>query len=465
MDSKNIVNNVSLGYYDGMKIKLPENAKKILDTMHEAGFEAYVVGGCVRDAILGREPGDWDITTNAVPADIKRLFKRTVDTGIEHGTVTVMFGKEGYEVTTYRIDGKYEDSRHPSEVTFTKNLVEDMKRRDFTINAMAYNEQEGLIDKFGGIEDLNNKLIRCVGEPRERFSEDALRIMRAVRFSAQLDYDIEEKTRDAIKELSPTLEKISAERIQVELVKLLLSDHPDRLRTAYELGITKVILPEFDACMNTEQNNIHHAYSVGEHIIQTLLNIRSDRVLRLTMLMHDIAKPATMTVDEDGVSHFYGHDIKGVEMAKEIFHRLKFDRKTTDRVCNLIRYHDERYPATERNVRRAMNRVGAQDYPLLLEVRKADTLSQSEYKREEKLQLLEQTGQIYKEITEKGECISLGDLKVSGKDLIDLGITPGKNIGNVLHAMLEDVLDYPEHNTREYLLEPERLRNEFMKDQ
>ncbi|MCR5556445.1 MAG: CCA tRNA nucleotidyltransferase [Butyrivibrio sp.] len=448
-----------------MKIKLPENAKKILDTMHEAGFEAYIVGGCVRDAILGREPGDWDITTNALPADIKRLFKRTIDTGIEHGTVTVMFGKEGYEVTTYRIDGKYEDSRHPSEVTFTKSLVEDMKRRDFTINAMAYNEEEGLIDKFGGIEDLNNRLIRCVGEPRERFSEDALRIMRAVRFSAQLDYEIEDRTKEAIKELAQTLRKISAERIQVELVKLLVSDHPDKLRCAYELGITKVILPEFDACMTTEQNNIHHAYSVGEHIIQTLLNIRADRVLRLTMLMHDIAKPATISVDSKGVSHFYGHEEKGVEMARDFFLRLKFDRKTMDQACNLIRYHDERYEPTARNVRRAMNRVGVEDYPLLLEIREADTLSQSDYMREEKLELLKQTRRVYEEIIEKRECVTLGDLKVSGKDLINIGIMPGKQIGVILNAMLEDVLDNPEHNTKEYLLEPERLRKEYMKDQ
>ncbi len=448
-----------------MKIKLPENAKKILDTMHEAGFEAYVVGGCVRDAILGREPGDWDITTNAVPEDIKRLFKRTIDTGIEHGTVTVMFGKEGYEVTTYRIDGKYEDSRHPSEVTFTKSLVEDMKRRDFTINAMAYNEEEGLIDKFGGIEDLENRLIRCVGEPRERFSEDALRIMRAVRFSAQLDYDIEDRTKEAVKELAPTLEKISAERIQVELVKLLVSDHPDRIRTAYELGITKVILPEFDACMETEQNNIHHAYSVGEHIIQTLLNIRADKVLRLTMLMHDIAKPATISLDSEGVSHFYGHEEKGVEMAKDFFVRLKFDRKTMDQACNLIRYHDDRYPATAQNVRRAMNRVGIEDYPLLLEVREADTLSQSEYQRDEKLDNLRQMRQLYEEIIKKKDCVTLGDLAVKGTDLIELGIMPGKKIGVVLHAMLEDVIDNPEHNSKEYLLEPERLRKEFLKDQ
>ncbi|WP_035789730.1 CCA tRNA nucleotidyltransferase [Butyrivibrio sp. XBB1001] len=446
-----------------MKINLPDNAKIILDTIHQAGYEAYVVGGCVRDAVLGRIPGDWDITTNALPQDIKKLFRRTIDTGIEHGTVTVMMGKEGYEVTTYRIDGKYEDNRHPSEVTFTKNLTEDMKRRDFTINAMAYSEEEGLIDRFGGIEDIKKGLIRCVGEPRERFSEDALRIMRAIRFSAQLDYSIEEKTKEAIKELSPTLEKISAERIQVELVKLLLSDHPEKMRDAYELGITKVILPEFDACMETDQNNIHHAYSVGEHIIKAMEEIRPDRVLRLTMLMHDMAKPATITVDEEGISHFHGHDVEGVKMAKDIFRRLKFDRDTMDKVCNLILHHDERFEATPRNVRRAMNRVGVDAFNDWLEVRHADTLAQSEFAREDKLRDIEDIRALYEEILREKECVTLKDLAVNGKDLIELGVTPGKTIGNILSNMLLDVLDNPEHNTREYLLEPERLRD-FMRD-
>nr|WP_297703582.1 CCA tRNA nucleotidyltransferase [uncultured Butyrivibrio sp.] len=440
-----------------MKIKLPDNAKKILDTIHAAGFEGYVVGGCVRDAVLGRTPGDWDITTNALPQDIKKLFRRTIDTGIEHGTVTVMMGKEGYEVTTYRIDGKYEDNRHPSEVTFTKSLTEDMKRRDFTINAMAYNEEEGLIDRFGGIDDINAGIIRCVGNPIERFSEDALRIMRAIRFSAQLGYEIEEETKKAIIELAPTLEKISAERIQVELVKLLISDHPDKMRDAYELGITKVFLPEFDACMKTEQNNIHHCYNVGEHIIRSMLNIRPDKVLRLTMLMHDMGKPVTMTIDDEGKYHFYGHDIKGVDIAKNIFRRLKFDRNTMDRVCNLIKYHDVRFPATARNVRRAMNRVGASEFPYLIEVRVADTLAQSEYKRQEKLDLVRETREIYEEIVRNNECVTLKDLAVNGKDLIERGITPGKEIGEVLNAMLSDVIDNPEHNKKEYLLEPERL--------
>ena len=447
-----------------MIIKMPDNAKKILDTMHKAGFEAYVVGGCVRDALLGREPMDWDITTNALPEDTKKLFRRTIDTGIEHGTVTVMMGKEGYEITTYRIDGKYEDNRHPSEVTFTKNLTEDMKRRDFTINAMAYNEEEGLIDKFGGVDDLNNRVIRCVGEPMERFSEDALRIMRAVRFSAQLDYSIEVRTAAAVKELAPTLKKISAERIQVELIKLLESDHPEKFMDLYELGITKVILPEFDTCMVTKQKNPHHVYDVGTHIVKSLEYVRADKVLRLSMLLHDIGKPATIKSDEEGIDHFHGHAELGAKMAHSIFRRLKFDRETMDRVCNLIKYHDYRFPAEPRNVRRAINKVGVEDFPLLLEVKYADTMAQSMYYRKEKLEALEEIRKLYDTIIEEKECVTLKQLAVGGRELIALGISPGKQIGDILSAMLSDVIDNPEHNTKEYLLEPERLKNVYMKE-
>ena len=448
-----------------MKIEIPKNAKMILDTMHDAGYEAYIVGGCVRDAILGKEPSDWDITTNALPAQVKELFRRTIDTGIEHGTVTVMAGKEGYEVTTYRIDGKYEDSRHPSEVTFTRDLLEDMKRRDFTINAMAYNEEEGLVDRFGGIEDLNNRIIRCVGEPTERFTEDALRIMRAVRFAAQLDYDIEEKTVAAIKGLSPTLKKISAERIQTELVKLLTSDHPEKIRLAYELGITAVVLPEFDRCMETGQNNIHHMYTVGEHTVVALENIRNDKLLRLTMLMHDFGKPATMTIDEEGVTHFKGHAALGSKMAKDILKRLKFDRDTMDRVSNLVKYHDDRYEPSPSVIRRAINRVGEEDFPLLFDIRYADTMAQSTYMRQEKLLLIEETRKVYQDIIDQKDCVSLKSLAVNGKDLISLGIKPSKQMGDILKAMLEDVLEDPSRNTKDYLLEPERLRNKYMKDQ
>ncbi|MBQ8596767.1 MAG: CCA tRNA nucleotidyltransferase, partial [Lachnospiraceae bacterium] len=260
-------------------ITLPEKVKFIIDTIMDAGYEAYAVGGCIRDSILGRIPDDWDITTSATPDQVKELFKRTVDTGIQHGTVTVMLDKEGFEVTTYRIDGEYEDSRHPKEVTFTANLVEDLKRRDFTINAMAYNDKAGLVDVFEGIQDIERKMIRCVGCPKERFTEDALRMMRAVRFSAQLGYEIEENTAVAIKELAGNLVNISAERIQVELVKLVTSPHPENLRIAYETGITKVILPEFDVCMETVQNNPHHCYTVGEHTLKSMQSIQPDKVL------------------------------------------------------------------------------------------------------------------------------------------------------------------------------------------
>ena len=235
-----------------MKITLPRKVLMIINNLQLHGYEAFAVGGCVRDSILARRPEDWDITTSAKPEEIKRLFRRTVDTGIEHGTVTVIIGKDSYEVTTYRVDGAYEDGRHPKEVRFTSRLEEDLQRRDFTINAMAYNDDVRLVDVFGGMKDLNHHLIRCVGDPRERFSEDALRILRAVRFSAQLNFPIEPDTAEAIKELAPTLEKISAERIQAELVKLLVSPHPERIRDAYELGITKVILPEWDAMAGVE---------------------------------------------------------------------------------------------------------------------------------------------------------------------------------------------------------------------
>lgn len=262
-----------------MVLTIPEKVEFIINKLETAGFEAYAVGGCVRDSILGRKPDDWDITTSAKPEQVKALFRRTVDTGLQHGTVTVMIDKEGFEVTTYRVDGEYEDGRHPKEVTFTASLEEDLKRRDFTINAMAYNTSSGLVDMFGGLEDIKKKIIRCVGNPLERFTEDALRIMRAVRFSAQLGFEIEKETKAALSVIAPNLKNVSAERIETELVKLLVSPHPDYLRTAWETGITKEFLPEFDACMNTEQNTPHHCWTVGEHALHSLLNVPCDKVL------------------------------------------------------------------------------------------------------------------------------------------------------------------------------------------
>ena len=435
-----------------MKIQLPEKVNTIIQTLQEHGYEAYAVGGCVRDSLLGREPGDWDITTSASPEETKKLFARTVDTGIEHGTVTVLLGKEGFEVTTYRIAGKYEDSRHPTEVIFTRNLREDLLRRDFTINAMAYNDTEGIVDIFGGMDDLKRKIIRCVGNARERFGEDALRIMRGVRFAAQLGFSLEKGTKEAMTELAPTLEKISAERIQTELVKLLVSDSPELIREAYHLGITAVILPEFDEMMRTGQETKYHRYDVGEHTVQAVCNVPPDKVLRLTMLLHDVAKPEMKTVDADGTAHFKGHDIRGEQKAKEILRRLKFDNDTIHKVTKLVRWHDYRMPAEKKNVRKAMSKISAELFPMYLLVKRADILAHSMYRREEELENLSGLQKCYEEIVADHECVSLKQLAVTGTDLIGIGMKPGKQIGEVLNELLRIVLEYPEFNNKEHLL-------------
>ncbi|MGI6019656.1 MAG: CCA tRNA nucleotidyltransferase [Marvinbryantia sp.] len=449
-----------------MKITLPEHVKKIIETLETAGYEAFAVGGCVRDTILGREPDDWDITTSAKPQKVKELFRRTVDTGIAHGTVTVLMDGEGYEVTTYRIDGEYTDCRHPNEVSFTDNLTEDLRRRDFTINAMAYNEARGLVDVFGGIEDLKSGVIRCVGKAVERFEEDALRILRAVRFASQLGFSIEENTAAAAALLAGNLRNISAERIQVELVKLLISPHPQLLRNAYQLGLTRIFLPEFDRMMETEQNNPHHCFTVGEHTLKALEFVEADRVMRLAVLFHDMGKPECKT-KKDGMDHFYGHPQVSEEIAGRIMRRLKFDNDTTRKVKLLVRLHDCRAPlsdddreklyqgkrvVSEKYVRKLLAQCSVELFPTLLQVSGADVLAQSDYRRTEKLMVLEQMMDVYEEILTKGHCLSLKTMAVTGKDLILAGIAPGKEIGGILNQMLEDVLDEPEHNTKEYLM-------------
>jgi len=436
-----------------MKMILPEKVNFIINKLQEHGYEGYAVGGCVRDAMLSRIPQDWDITTSAKPEEVKALFRHTIDTGIQHGTVTVMLEHEGFEVTTYRIDGEYEDARHPKEVQFTSNLLEDLKRRDFTINAMAYNAKDGLVDAFDGLGDLQRGIIRCVGVAEERFTEDALRMLRAVRFAAQLGFEIETNTKEAIKKLAPNLAKVSAERIQMELVKLLTSPHPEEIRTAWETGLTKVFLPEFDKMMETGQNHPHHKYSVGEHTIVALQNAAPKKILRLTMLFHDMAKPVCKTTDENGIDHFFGHQPKGGEMAKSILRRLKFDNDTTNRVSKLVVCHDSRPEPTEKAIRKAVFKNGTEQYPLLFEVQRADVLAQSEFQREEKLKMIDLYEKEYKNIITKKQCLSLKELAVKGADLIALGMQPGKEIGETLQKLLEIVLEEPELNTKEKLIE------------
>lgn len=435
-----------------MKIELPEQVKEIIKKLEENGYEAYAVGGCVRDSLLGRRPEDWDITTSASPLEVKSLFSRTIDTGISHGTVTVMLGKTGYEVTTYRIDGKYEDNRHPKEVRFTGDLTEDLKRRDFTINAMAYNERAGIVDCFDGIKDIERKKIRCVGDPAARFNEDALRILRAVRFSAQLGFSIEEETKKAIGHLASNLKAVSAERIQAELLKLLISDAPEKLLTAYETGITAVIFPEFDQMMKTPQHNPHHQYNVGEHTIKAVCEARADKALRLAMLLHDVGKPACRTTGADFTDHFYGHAKISADIAKKFLKRLKFDNETTDKVVRLVYWHSIEVEPVRKSVRRSIHKVGEDIYPDLLEVKRADAMAKSTAGRTEKLLKLQRLQELYREVIAEGDCISLKDLKITGNDLIENGMHQGKEIGIMLNRLLELVLEAPEKNHKEYLL-------------
>ncbi len=444
-----------------MLIAVPEKVKRIIDTLQDAGYEAYAVGGCVRDSILEKEPYDWDITTNAIPQEVKALFRRTVDIGIEHGTVKVMIGNEGFEITTYRIDGEYEDSRHPKEVTFTPELKEDLRRRDFTINAMAYSEKTGLVDLFGGMKDLEAGIIRAVGNPAERFSEDALRILRALRFSARFGYDIEDETRKAMIALAPTLSNISAERIREELEKILCSDNPDRLRWAYIFGVTKVILPEWDEMMECKQTTPHHFTDVGDHTIvamEYIVNNYGDispsdrRILSIATFLHDIAKPVMKTTGDDGVDHFKGHPEKGVLLAEAVLKRLKYDNDTIKRVKSLVRYHDERPKLTYPSVRRFIADVDLSNMENLMRLKYADLYAHAKYLWDDKLYQVETLDEMYRKIVKDKDPLCVKDLAVDGSDLMNEGIKSGPAVGEALKRLLECVLDDPLMNDKEKLL-------------
>lgn len=469
-----------------MTIKMPEDVSLIIHTLEKAGYEAYAVGGCVRDEVLGRIPQDWDITTSAKPLEIKHLFRKTIDTGIQHGTVTVMLNHTGYEVTTYRIDGEYEDSRHPNSVEFTDNLKLDLERRDFTINAMAYNNTRGLVDEFNGMEDMEARMIRCVGDAGERFDEDALRMLRAVRFSGQLGFRIEENTRQAILERAGNLKSISAERIRAELTKLLVSKDAGQLREAYYTGMTKVFLPELDAMMETEQKNPHHIYTVGEHAIHSveILNFLFGRysgiwdsnmvpedvrdiageftaefgekqhvILSIAMLLHDAGKPGTMTVDEDGVGHFYGHQKESERLASRILKRLTFDNETIATAKRLIRWHDYHYGSSVKSMRKSLAKIGRDLMPMLFVVQLSDILAQNPDTFEPKLASVREAIALWKEVVQSGAALELKDLQITGRDLMaELGMEPGPEIGKILKSTLDYVLEDPVRNQRDILL-------------
>ena len=438
------------------RIRIPRFAAKVIDRLHALGYEACVVGGCVRDSLLGYTPQDWDVTTSARPEQIREAFERTIDTGIAHGTVTVRMDNESVEVTTYRIDGKYADHRHPDQVRFTSSLEEDLKRRDFTINAMAYNDRDGLIDLFHGTQDLEDGIVRCVGDAKARFTEDALRIFRAVRFCAKLGFVLDPATKQAAQELAPSLQYVSQERIRAELEKLLISPHPEMIRLAWECGITRIILPEFDAMMEAVQNNAHHKITVGEHTIRTMCACESDRILRLTMLLHDSGKPACQTIDDNGVYHYHGHAAPGAVIARQVMERLKYDKATERTVVHLIRNHSLYPELTPEGVRRAVVQLGEDLFPVFLKVKRADIGGQNPEVQEKKLRYMDEVEAIYRQILERGDCLSLKALAVTGDDLSAAGIPKGKKIGTVLQALLEEVLSDPERNQREVLIERAR---------
>lgn len=397
-----------------LSMQVPEAAKEILGKLNRHGFEAYVVGGCVRDSLLHRTPGDWDITTSARPEEVKAIFGHTIDTGLQHGTVTIMRERVGYEVTTYRIDGEYEDGRHPKAVEFTSNLLEDLRRRDFTINAMAYNPKEGLVDAFEGIHDLREKRIRCVGNAIERFTEDALRILRAIRFSAQLGFSIEESTWEAIRVIAPNLIHVSKERIQVELTKLLLSEHPDEIKKVFERELESRICDDFP-------------------------KIAPDRIS---------INPALPVVKSVRWAAFLRHQTP--EEAVAILRQLKLDNDTVGRVKTLVQWWRRPIGASQTQIRRTMSAMTPDLYDDLLALKAsiAETELEAEGCAEDMDWLRLQT----KEIRSRKDCVSLKELAVTGADLIQVGMKPGKELGETLKDMLELVLEHPEMNTREQLM-------------
>ena len=424
----------------------------ISEAAEELGVEVYVIGGYVRDIFLNRPSKDIDVVAVGSGIELAKRVAKKIGRGAylsvfkNFGTAQVKAGDLELEFVGARKESYSHDSRKP--VVEDGTLEDDQNRRDFTINAMAYNDDERLVDAFGGMRDLNYHLIRCVGDPKERFSEDALRILRAVRFSAQLAFPIEPETAEAIKSLAPNLEKISAERIQAELVKLLVSDHPERIQDACELGITKVVLPEWDDMVGVKQNTPHHKYDVAAHTVHALQNVKNDKVLRLTMLFHDMGKPVMKTTDENGRDHFKGHAIASEQIAKTVMKRLKFDNDTIRKVTKLVAYHDYRMEPTGANVRRAMHEIGVELFPYYLAVRLADTKAQSSYERRGKLENIIQIRELYRNALRNKECVTLKDLAVTGTDLINLGIAPGKELGTLLNELLDMVIEDPAWNQK-----------------
>lgn len=431
-----------------MKLLIPDYAKNAINNLIEKGYSAYFVGGGVRDALLGKIPEDWDIATNATPQEVCDCFPKHFETGIKHGTITILQDGFPVEITTFRIDGGYEDNRHPEEVMFASTFKEDVKRRDFTINSIGYNETDGVVDYEGGLSDLNAKIIRCVGDPDTRFNEDALRILRAVRFSAVLDFEIEENTYKAVLKNKHLLKNISAERVQKELEKMFLSG----CTLKPLIPLLDVLIPELNVCFDCQQNNPYHVYNVGEHCIKAAEVVAPDKSLKYAALLHDIGKPTVASIDENGVSHFYSHALFSEEIARDILNRLKLDNKTKNEVLMLIKYHDRVFDLTEKSIRKFLSKTSPEFFKKLLKLQRADVMSQNPSIVKERLLRLLQVEEILEKVIESEDAFSLKDLAVNGRDIMELG-AQNSQIRFILNRLLTAVIDNQQLNDREKLLE------------
>lgn len=479
--------NEERGYMTKVNNMIPEGARYIIHEFARYGHQAYLVGGCVRDIILNRTPHDWDICTDATPEKMELLVHciikreediekycesmgrvyvkkriKTIPTGLKHGTLTIVVDDEPYEVTTFRCDGKYSDGRRPDSVSFTNSLLDDLQRRDFTINAIAYSMFQGFIDPYHGMKDIENKVIRCVGNPDDRFNEDGLRILRAIRFAAQLRFDIKNSTAMAIHENKHLLDKISRERINSELCKILSSDYCGNKVLRKYADVICQFIPEVRSMIGFEQNNPYHPHDVWEHTLHCMDYLRSeesepqnDLIVRLAVLFHDIGKPNCYTSDENGVGHFYGHAVESAKITHTVLTNLKFSNEIIDNTIQLIEYHDVQFVTTKASVKRLLNKLGEEQLKRLFVLRLCDISGQNNW--------IVRAGKIFdmkailEQILEENECFKLKDLAINGKDLIQCGVPEGKTIGTILNTLLTMVIDGEINNDKDSLLQMTHL--------
>lgn len=430
-----------------LKIQLSDGVKVIISKLNNYGFEAFAVGGCVRDCVIGLVPHDWDICTNAKPEQIKHCFKDfdTFDSGIKHGTISVIYKRSIYEITTYRIDGEYLDSRHPESVEFTNDITKDLARRDFTVNAMAYNEEKGLVDPFGGIQDVSRKIIKCVGDPDKRFDEDALRILRALRFASVYGFSIDKKTSDSVKNKSYLLRNIAYERIAAEFNKLLCGKNVEEILNGYK-EVFSVFIPEFKPMFNFKQLNVHSNEDLWHQTTALVKLVEKDPLLRVVMLLHDIGKPESCP---NGRCKYYNYPKLSAEIAERILLRLRYSKNFVDDCLKLIEYQDVRLYDSKKNLKRVMNIVGVDNTRRLIKIQQAIN-SLLYFKQDEKFMTAQRQ---LEEIINGDECFKLSHLAVNGKDIINLGIKEGKAVGEILDILVNKVIDEELPNTKIILLE------------